>query len=135
MLLYDAVLERPLARFKDLTRARLCSRLPVVLTAGEEHRVLGALRGEQRLDETLLYGSGLRFIECLRLRVKDDDFERRELRPSPSRECRATGSQGGGTAGGDRQASYLPHVSTRVCVTFVGGELRYTDGTGAIGAS
>jgi integron integrase len=51
----------------------------VVLTPGEVGRVLGLLRGTPRLVGLLLYGSGLRLLECLMLRVKDLDLERREL--------------------------------------------------------
>jgi integron integrase len=62
-----------------LVRARRPSRLPVVLTRDEVRRVLARLGGEPRLVATLLYGSGLRLMEALRLRVKDVDVSRNEI--------------------------------------------------------
>ena len=53
--------------------------LPTVLSRDEVRAVLEQLEGTQRLVATLLYGSGLRLLECLQLRVKDLDFERRQL--------------------------------------------------------
>ncbi len=49
-------------------------KVPVVLTRQEAHAVIGRLQGDYRLMAELLYGSGLRLLECLRLRVKDIDF-------------------------------------------------------------
>jgi len=60
-------------------RAKRSERLPVVLTKREARAVLEQLEGEQRLMAQLLYGSGLRLMECLRLRVKDLDFAQRQL--------------------------------------------------------
>lgn len=80
LFLYDAVLERPLSRIADLSWARPRSRLPVVLTQAEVQRVLGELGGTPKLVGALLYGSGLRLLECLRLRVKDVDLDRLEIR-------------------------------------------------------
>ena len=54
-------------------------RLPVVLTQDEVARLLADMRGTPRLIANLLYGSGLRLLEALRLRVKDLDFERHEI--------------------------------------------------------
>jgi integrase len=51
----------------------------VVLTSSEVKRVLDQLEGARWLMASLLYGAGLRLLECLRLRVKDVDFERREI--------------------------------------------------------
>jgi integron integrase len=58
-------------------RAKKSKRLPSVLTKEEIHRVLGHLSGTQLLMARLLYGSGLRLMECLRLRAKDLDFAQR----------------------------------------------------------
>ena len=58
----------------DAVRARRPRRLPVVLTQEETQEVLSLLSGEKHLIVSLLYGSGLRLMECLRLRVKDIDF-------------------------------------------------------------
>jgi integron integrase len=61
----------------DAVRARKPKRLPTVLTKPEVLRLLSAMAGTPKLMATLLYGSGLRASECVRLRVKDLDFERR----------------------------------------------------------
>jgi len=79
LFLYDAVLGRPLGRVEGVVRARRPRRLPVVLTVDEVQQVLGRLSGEPWMVAMLLYGSGLRLMEALRLRVKDVDFSRREL--------------------------------------------------------
>jgi integron integrase len=75
LFLYDVVLNRPLPHL-DLVRAAKVRRLPVVLTRDEVAVVLGQLRGMPWLVVTMLYGTGMRLLECLRLRVKDLDFER-----------------------------------------------------------
>lgn len=79
LFLYREVLRRPLRRVGDVLRARQPRRVPVVLTQAEVRRVLGELRGINRLVVQLLYGSGLRLLEALRLRVKDVDFGRGEI--------------------------------------------------------
>jgi integrase len=56
---------------EQLPRARTPTRLPVVLTRSEVAGVLGQLEGGHRLMGTLLYGSGMRLLQCLTLRVKD----------------------------------------------------------------
>ena len=78
--LYGHVLDRPLLGLGDLPRARGPVRIPVVLTPAEVRRVLEQLVGVPRLIATLLYGSGLRLMECLTLRVKDVDVDRAEIR-------------------------------------------------------
>lgn len=80
LFLYREVLGRPLARLGRIPRARAPTRLPVVLTPLEVERVLAGLKGVANLVGGLLYGSGLRLMECLTLRVKDVDLERGELR-------------------------------------------------------
>ena len=57
-----------------MERAKKPTRLPVVLTRDEVHKIFAHLRGTPRLMAALLYGSGLRLMECVRLRVKDVDF-------------------------------------------------------------
>lgn len=74
LFLYREVLAQPLPWLDELDRAKRPARLPAVLTRDEVHRVLSAMRGTPRLMASLLYGSGLRLTECLRLRVKDIDF-------------------------------------------------------------
>ncbi len=80
LFLYREVLRRPLEGLGPIPRARAPTRLPVVLTREEVAQVLGRLPGTYRLIGTLLYGSGLRLLECLTLRVKDVDLGRREVR-------------------------------------------------------
>ena len=60
-------------------RAKQPQRLPVVLTRSEVALVLKQLKGDHWLMASLMYGAGLRLMECLRLRVKDLDFERRSI--------------------------------------------------------
>ena len=81
LFLYEAVLGRPLAVAPDgVVHAKEGYRLPVVLTRDEVRAVLRELRGVPQLVALLLYGSGLRLLECLQLRVKDVDFGRGEIR-------------------------------------------------------
>lgn len=80
LFLFETVLERPLSRLPGMTWAQSRARLPVVLTAAEVKAVLDQLSGTHHLVGLLLYGSGLRLLECLTLRVKDVDLVRREIR-------------------------------------------------------
>jgi integron integrase len=80
LFLYRQVIGGDLASLEGVVaRARRVERVPVVLTRSEVQAVLGQLRGVARLMAGLLYGSGLRLMECVRLRVKDLDFERRQI--------------------------------------------------------
>ena len=79
LFLYREVLGREIGDLGEVVRARKPKRLPVVLTPKEVKAVLDKLGGQKRLMAGLLYGSGLRLMECLRLRVKDLDFERGEI--------------------------------------------------------
>jgi len=79
LFLYREVLGRELAGLEAVPRARLPERLPVVMSREEVAAVLGLLHGTPRLMCALMYGSGLRLLECCRLRVKDVDFDRHEL--------------------------------------------------------
>lgn len=76
LFLYKQVLEIELPHLGQLPCAKKQPRLPVVFTREEAHAILAQLSGEKWLMANLLYGSGLRLMECLRLRVKDIDFER-----------------------------------------------------------
>ncbi len=78
LLLYRELLERDL-ELEGVVRARTRRRLPVVLSEAEVRAVRQRLEGEAALVVGLLYGSGLRLMEALRLRVKDLDVQRREL--------------------------------------------------------
>jgi integrase len=73
LFLYRYVLDRPPGQLGEVIRARKSKRLPVVLTRDEVKAVLRSLRREQRLVALLMYGTGMRLMECLRLRVKDID--------------------------------------------------------------
>ncbi len=77
---YRHVLGRRLGALRGLERAKRPRRLPVVLTPQEVRQVLACLEGDAWLVASLLYGSGLRLMEALTLRVKDVDLERLELR-------------------------------------------------------
>jgi integron integrase len=79
VFLYRNVLGRPLGNTIDGVRARKPKRLPVVLSQGEIRELLRHLDGNHWLPVCLLYGSGLRLMECLRLRVKDLDFGHRAI--------------------------------------------------------
>jgi integron integrase len=80
LFLYREVLRRPLGRMVGLVRPRRRVRVPVVLNQAEVERLLGQLQGTMQLIGTLLYGSGMRLLECLTLRVKDIDLTRGEVR-------------------------------------------------------
>jgi site-specific recombinase XerD len=69
VFLYREVLRQDFDWMQNLERAKKPARLPVVLTETEVHQVLAHLDGQNWLMASLLYGSGLRLMECLRLRV------------------------------------------------------------------
>jgi integron integrase len=79
LFLYRRVLGIELAWIGDVVRAKKNARLPVVLTVDEVQAVLAELQGVYWLIASLLYGSGLRLMECLRLRIKDLDFDQRRI--------------------------------------------------------
>ena len=79
LFLYRKILGRELEGLDRSTRARRRRHLPVVLSRDEVRALLGAMKETTQIMATLLYGSGLRQIECLRLRVKDIDFERHQV--------------------------------------------------------
>jgi integron integrase len=79
LFLYRNVLGQPVGDLGDLIRARKSRSLPVVLTRDEVRAVLAHLDGDRWLMASLLYGSGLRLMECLRLRVQDVDLARNEV--------------------------------------------------------
>lgn len=79
LFLYREVLGIALPWLDGITRAKPSKRLPVVLTVAETQRLLAATRGKAGLVVRLLYGTGMRLMEGLRLRVKDVDFDRRQI--------------------------------------------------------
>lgn len=79
LFLYREVLSTELPWLDGVVRARASRRLPVVLSLDEVDRLIGQLHGTHRLLAALLYGTGMRIMEGLRLRVKDVDFGRKEI--------------------------------------------------------
>lgn len=79
VFLYRDVLGRELVGLADTPRAKRPIRLPLVLARDEVQAVLRRLRGVPGLMCSLMYGAGLRLLECCRLRVKDVDFHRGEI--------------------------------------------------------
>lgn len=79
LFLYKEVLGLELPWLDDVERAKAPKRLPVVLSQDEVAKILSRLEGTHHLVVSLLYGTGMRILEALRLRVKDVDFARREI--------------------------------------------------------
>lgn len=79
LFLYREVLLIELPLVEGVERAKRPQRIPVVLTSDEAKRVLAHLTGTHHLMASLLYGAGLRLMECVRLRVKDLDFDYRQI--------------------------------------------------------
>jgi len=79
LFLYREVLGIDLPWLTGIAQAKTPDHLPVVLTVAEVAVILGRLRGVHHLIGALLYGTGLRIMEALRLRVKDVDFDRRAI--------------------------------------------------------
>jgi integron integrase len=73
------VLSKKIGLIEGVVRAKRPLRLPVVLTKDEVKKVIGHMNGVPRLMAVLLYGAGLRLMECCRLRIKDIDFSRDEI--------------------------------------------------------
>jgi integron integrase len=79
VFLYSEVVGRRLGDLGVLSRPTRPARLPVVLARAEVERLVGAMKGTPRLMARLLYGTGMRLMELLRLRVKDVDFARNQI--------------------------------------------------------
>jgi len=79
LFLYKEVLGIDLPWLNNVVRAKQPQRLPVVLTRTEVREVLVRMKGMHGLMANMLYGTGMRLMECVRLRVKDVDFERNEI--------------------------------------------------------
>jgi integrase len=79
LFLYRRVLDREIGDLGEVIRARKPKRLPVVMTREEVKTVLCHLKGAKWLMGMLMYGAGLRLMECLRLRVQGIDFSRNEI--------------------------------------------------------
>ena len=79
IFLYRHVLKQPFPELEEIEHARKSRRVPVVFARQEVTKVLAQLAGTSHLMASLLYGSGLRLMECVRLRVKDVDFAYHQL--------------------------------------------------------
>jgi integron integrase len=79
LFLYRYVLRTGLDWLDSVVRAKKPKRLPVVLTRREVRDLLGKMYGQNRIAAMLMYGAGLRLLECLRLRIKDIDFGYRQI--------------------------------------------------------
>jgi len=79
LFLYRYVIGHDIGDLGDVIRARKPERRPVVMTREEVRAVLAKLTDDKRLMASLMYGAGLRLMECLRLRVQDVDFSRNEI--------------------------------------------------------
>lgn len=79
LFLYKEVLEQEMPWLDGVTRAKKSQRLPTVLTRAETTQILAKLPKSWSLIGRLLYGTGMRLLECLRLRIKDVDFQRGEI--------------------------------------------------------
>jgi integrase len=91
LFLYKQVLEIELPWLDEVVRAKRPQRVPTVLTPDEVVRLLACLDGTHALMANLLYGTGMRLMECLRLRVKDVDLSRREITIRASSEAQGSG--------------------------------------------
>ena len=76
LFLYRVVLGIELPWLNDVVRAKPRQHLPVVLSRNEVHCLLDRLEGTHGLMARLMYGTGMRLMECITLRIKDVDFER-----------------------------------------------------------
>lgn len=79
LFLYRRVLRRNVGEMQGLVRARSSEHLPVVMTRAEVRAVLAELKNDHWLMASLMYGTGMRLSECLRLRVQDIDFSANEI--------------------------------------------------------
>jgi len=79
LFLYRHILDKPLENIGESIRAKRSKRLPVVLTQNEVAQLLSELSGVNLLMAQIIYGGGLRLKECLQLRVKDVDLERKTV--------------------------------------------------------
>ena len=79
VFLYKHVLNQEIGNIEGVVRSKRPRRLPVVFTRDDALAVLNHLEGRERLMANLLYGAGLRLMECHRLRVKDIDFDYKQI--------------------------------------------------------
>ena len=79
LFLYKQVLQRPESEFNDIIRAKKSQHLPTVLSVLEVQKIFSHLNGLMELIAQLLYGTGMRLMECMRLRVQDVDFQLNQI--------------------------------------------------------
>ena len=79
LFLYRDVLQIELPQIEHVERPRIKKRIPVIFTRSQAKAVLSEINGIHKLMASLLYGSGLRLMECVRLRVKDLDLDRNQI--------------------------------------------------------
>ncbi len=79
LFMYKYVFERDLGWVSGIPAARRGKKIPVVLSKREVQAILSHLSGTKRLIASLLYGTGMRLLECMKLRVKDIDFDRHQI--------------------------------------------------------
>ncbi|HEY6553815.1 MAG TPA: integron integrase [Vicinamibacteria bacterium] len=127
LFLYREVLDRELSGLDDVVRAKPPVRLPLVLSRQEVALLLRCLRGTSLLMASLLYGAGLRLLDCARLRVKDVDFDRRELlvRDGKGRKDRVTILPGGLVPSLARHLERVKRLHDRDTARGVGVDLPY----------
>jgi integron integrase len=77
--LYQHVLNKPFDELGEFTRAKRPKHLPVVLTRSEVAKILDRMEGTRKLMAALMYGTGMRLMDCVRLRVQDIDFEYKQI--------------------------------------------------------
>ncbi len=79
MFLYNQVLNKPVGSLKEIERAKRPKRLPTVFSQNEVLMILSMMKDTPQLVAGILYGAGLRLMECLRLRIQDVDFDRNQI--------------------------------------------------------
>ncbi len=79
VFLFNEVLKQPLDDLGEFVRAKRPKQLPVVLSRSEVSRLLEEMSGKQLLMASLLYGTGMRLMDCIRLRIKDIDFDYKQI--------------------------------------------------------
>lgn len=112
LFLYREVLALELPWLEDVVRAKAPHHVPVVLSRAEVSAVLGRMTGVPALMAGLLYGSGLRLLECCRLRVQDVDFGRHEISRACGQGCARSPHDAPGTERNHPRPPPRPRAST-----------------------
>lgn len=107
LFLYRHVLDRPLGPLAGVAWAKKGTNVPVVLSRDEVAAVLDRLRGVMWLIAVVLYGAGLRISECLDLRVKDIDFDRRQIVVRDGKGAKDRRQRSGGGSSCSRRRAFV----------------------------